>query len=515
MKNHFAKLPATVWALLATSALCVSAAADSAHTTAITLQGTGPYHRLTLPAAVYSRAAYTDLRDIRVRNAAGQAVPFAWLGSEASTEVAVSQKVPLFALSSKGTAHTEGLPTEDGLLGLKLRTDGSLALAKIVPAATAGIPAQWLIDVSQVKGSLLQARLATAPGTQGLFAFSLEASDDLRQWRSISRDEQLLLLTQGGQKLERLTVDLGQTRAKFLRLRWTDPAQSAVLTGVDIDSINSTQAAAQTEWSDDITPERCAADYCDYRLPRGVPAHSLRINLADANTLAQVQISGVLDALPTNTTETGQRAPHRNPLYALRKLHHASAPTSAAAAQDEVAQLSTVVYRLTQANGEAHSPALALDAAVYPRLRLRTPGPITMLGATPPSIKVSTMLRTLVFLAQGQAPFALAWSRAAEAALPAPAGAALGLATLFPNYPDYRSNQQLVAGDASIVLSPLVGAPALQPSATSIAPAANNKPGKIWLWAALGGGLLFLAGMAFSLFRSFRKNAPADEAAKS
>src|SRR6218665_1337568 len=75
--------------------------------------------------------------------------------------------------------------------------------------------------------------------------------------------------------------------------------------------------------------------------------------------------------------------------------------------------LDTVVYRLAQAGGEARSPALALDGAVYSRLRLRTSGPVSVLGATPPTIAVGATPRTLVFLAQGGAPFSLAWSAVA------------------------------------------------------------------------------------------------------
>ncbi len=491
---------------LLSAAACSALAANAADTTAaISLEGAGPYHRLTLPSALYGRAAYSDLRDVRVRNAQGQPVPFAWLDTAAPNQAVVSQKAPLFALPSKGPAQ------DDGVLGIRLRADGTLALAKVGAQPAAGASAQWFIDVSQIRGSLLQARFALAAGTQGLFAFELEASDDLRQWRSVGRNEQLLQLDQGGQKLERLSVDLGQIRAKYLRLRWSDAAQSAVLAGVEIDSISSTEAAVQTEWSGAIAPERCAADYCDYRLPRGMPAHGVRINLAQTNTLAEVKISGMWDAPPAPSKPEETRHHHRNPLHALHARHHRSGSAPVAQAPDEVHQLSTVVYRLAQPKGDAQSPALALDAAVYQRLRLRTAGPIAVLGATPPTINVSTSLRSLVFLAQGQAPFSLAWSASADAA--ELSGPALRLAVLFPNY---RSDQPITASGAAVDLRPLAVVSAAPPASAPMAkpgPVTDDKPHKVWLWAALAGGLLLLAGMAFSLFKSFNKDAEGNKSA--
>jgi hypothetical protein len=471
------------------------ASAQEAVTAPIALQGIGPYHRLALPAAIYGLAAYSDLRDLRIRNAAGQAVPYAWLRNEAATPRTASQRVPIFALPGTGASTA----ASDALLAFKVRADGSLVLAKAAAQAP-GDATQWLIDVSQVAGNLLQARFEVAPGTHGLFAFTLEASDDMRQWHLVGGQEQLVLLNRDNEKIERLAVDLGSIRARFLRLRWTNPRQGAVLTGVGVDSVQELEPMDALEWSGALKPERCGFDHCDYRLPRGLPAQSIQIALAESNTLAKIQILGLLDAVAGSATPA---RPPRNPLYALR---HQRKQPSTTVAPEEILLVDTVVYRLTQADGEARSPVLSLDGEVYPRLRLRTKGPFGVMGATPPTIDVATIPRTLVFLAQGQAPFSLAWSATALAVTPAllANGAPIALATLVPAY---VPGKQLAADSAFVTLTsaPQVLGVSSPASAATMSNDSKIPQRKFWLWAALGFGLLLLAGMARSLFKTFQK----------
>jgi hypothetical protein len=493
------------WTLRAGAALVAMAGgvalaqpAPSAASAPITLEGAGPYHRLTLPLALYGRAAYADLRDLRVRNAAGHAVPYAWLRNEATTPQTASRNVPIFALPGSVASAAPG----DTALAFSVRPDGSLKLeSKAVKPVGSDDAAQWLIDVSQVKGSLLQARFEIAPDTRGLFAFHLEASDDLRQWRPVGGEEQLVRLAHGGQAIERLAVELDNVRARFLRLRWSDPKNGAVLTRVGIDSVQDVEPVAPIEWSAALKPERCAADHCDYLLPRGVPVQSLRIDLADVNTLAQVGISGLSDA--TSAAVQPQQPVSRNPLYALRHPQRRAVPQPGG--PDETPLVDTVVYRLAQAGGEVRSPVLALDGAVHARLRLRTAGPVSLLGATPPTVSVGAVPRTLVFLAQGAAPFSLAWRAAPEknAVEGSEPGAPLALSTLIPGY---AADKPVAADNASVRLPAAVVEAAVAAVAQPPVPA-QEPSRKWWLWGALGVGLLLLAGMAWSLFASLRKDA--------
>ncbi|MGJ3703900.1 DUF3999 domain-containing protein [Variovorax sp. AFSI2.2] len=471
-------------------------------TAPITVQGNGPYYRLALPLGIYAHAAYGDLRDLRVRNAAGNAVPYAWLRNEAATPHFTSKEVPIFALPASAGGAAEA-SDDDASLSFKVRPDGSLALAR-KPARKPAEAAQWLIDASQLKGGLLQARFEVAPEARGLFAFRLEASDDLRHWRPVGGEEQLVRLAHGGQTIERLAVDLGSVHARFLRLRWSNPQNGAPLTGVAIDSVQEVEPVAPIEWTGALKPERCGTDHCDYALPRGLPVESLRIDLADVNTLAQVGVSGLLAATPAAAAEPAPVP--RNPLYALR--HQQRRPAAATGSPGEVPLLDTVVYRLAQAGGEARSPLLALDGRSYSHLRLRTAGPVSVLGPTPPAIAVGATPRTLVFLAQGAAPFSLNWNTAPEKNVVqgGSPGAALALATLVPGY---AANKPIAAGEASVTLppAPVAAVEAVVAAAAQLPlPTQPDASRKWWLWGALGIGLLLLAGMAWSLFASLRRD---------
>lgn len=466
----------------------------------VALQGGGPFYRLVLPNAIHARSAFEDLRDLRVRNAAGRPVPFAWLDAEADTVAPrmASRHAPMFAVPVSARSDTTG--ADASTLGLKLRPDGSVALG-MLPSARSAAPAvtDWVIDATQVDGALVQVRFELDPAARGLFTFALEGSDDLRQWRPLGGDEQLVRLLQAGQSLERLAVEIDHVRTRYLRLRWRDPARAPRLTGVWLDSVQEAEPVAALTWSPEIGPASCSVDHCDYPVPRGLPVESVRIALADPNTLAAVQILTVPTAAPRSP-----RPPPRNALYVLRhgRPHRPADPTQALALVD------TVVYRLAQPGGEARSGAIALDGSTHTTLRLRSDGGIAALGATAPRLSFGARPRTIVFLAQGQPPFALSWNAAGD---PMPRGLAgpLALTSLIPGH---RWGETIAVDSASVALPALavpIGVPVGVPVGASSAALADATPAgrKAWLWAALGGGLLLLGAMASSLLRGLKHDA--------
>lgn len=486
--------------LLAVGAVILAiseAASAQALQAPITLQGTGPFHRITVPIAIYSHAAFDDLRDVRVRNAAGQAVPFGWLGGEqeATAPRTASTRAPLFAVpaSSPNTSTSK-----DELVGFKLRADGSLTLST-APTAAAVATAAWVIDASKAEGALVQLRFELAAGSQGMFAFTLEGSDDMRQWRSLGEDKLLVRLQRADQSIERLAVEIEPVRVRFLRLRWRDSVLAPLITGVWLDSVHQEMAPASAiEWSAEVHAAKCGADYCDYSTPRGLPAESLRIALAESNTLAPVRISALL--LPSGAIT---RPSSRNALYVLR---HGRPPAERqTASTQELALVDTVVYRLTQSGGEARSPNVALDGNAFDTLRLRTNGPFGALGSSPPTLFFGARPRTLVFLGQGSAPFSLSWSPAGRPVVDV--GGALPLTQLLPGY---QAGKMPVSDVATVALNMPVAAVAEAVSASTAKSAAASPASaqKWWLWAVLCAGLLLLGAMAWSLFRSFKRGEP-------
>ena len=142
-----------------------------------------------------------------------------------------------------------------------------------------------------------------------------------------------------------------------------------------------------------------------------------------------------------------------------------------------------------------------MDGSLYTRLRLQTQGPISLLGQAPPRIEVASIPRSLIFLGRGSPPSTL------NKSVDEKQSQALPLATLIPAY---RPEAQITASNATVDL-PLPKPDPLATKDNAEAQAEARKPAqKGWLWAALGAGLLLLAGMAWSLFKAMDKPENAD-----
>ncbi len=506
MKLKLRKVVAASLASLAPFAAVALFATAQAQTSAlqtpIALQGAGPFHRLTLPTAIYGHAAFDDLRDVRVRNSSGQAVPFAWLNADQSIGSAAPRTASLNAALFAVPVTAAAAPT--ALLALVPRADGSLGWANAAAGNKTGpgpgTVTEWIIDASQLDAALVQARFELPPDAQGLFPFALEGSDDLRQWRRMGADDQLVRLRRGDQTVERLAVEIEQVRVRYLRLRWLDAARAPTLVRVWLDGVQgAVPLTAALEWSPEVRASGCGADFCDYPVPRHLPVQSMRIALAEPNTLAPLRVFslGSKNSAPGSAGTLPPRAP-LNPLYVLRHGAGHREREGAVAATSETWIADTLVYRLNQASGEVVSAQLAMDGGTHTTLRLRTTGPVSALGATPPVLSFGARPKTVAFLAQGSPPFVLHWNAPGQAMEVGVAGP-LPVATLMPGY---REGQAFVADTASVSLQP--ASPSVTPTAANAAtapPAAS----KLWLWAALGAGLLLLAGMAWSLLRGLAK----------
>ena len=461
---------------------------QAAKLTNIVSTGNGPYYRLNLPVAIYQTAAHIDLRDVRIRNSGGNLVPHAWLNDETiepqiQSEPAVFYPVPSSRRGNKPAA-------DDLSLVFEQKPDGSLLRLKTRRLPSEEENTDWIIDASRSKGRLLQARLTVDDRTEGLYPLTVEGSDDLRHWRTINRDGQIAVLKRPGEKIEKLDVDLHGSGARFLRLRWQDAFRPPTLVAVTLDSMQHREAPTPLQWLAPIQASACAENYCDYPMPANTPLDSLRIQLSEPNTLASITVSG---RLPERLV--GDYPRRRHPLYVLRHKHQPPVPTPAVTTDVVLGQ--TVVYRLKQSNGEVVSANVALDGRAYTSLRIQTEGPIGLLGASAPSIAVASTPRSLIFLGQGSPPFTLHWGA------DSPHGKAMPLTTLMPKYqPDKPQYVELATANIPLP-PPRQVPPAVVEVASRPAPTSDRKP---WLWATLAVGLLLLAGMAWSLFRSMDKS---------
>lgn len=458
----------------------------------ITVQGAGPYYQLTLPIAAYGRSRNAVLDDLRLRNAAGQAIPYAWVRTDTLVHTTATRAVPLFALPPASAGQAV-----DDAPAFVIRANGTLQPVKKMTVDKNAVT-QWLLDARQIRGRLLQAHFELAPRQTGLFAVQLEASDDLQHWRKVGGAEQLVRLQHAQQTIERLTVDLGGLHARFLRVRALDAPRSLPITAVTIDSVDDVQAPPALQWTGDLAPSQCGDDYCDYTVPSGAPVNSVKVQLAQANTLAPIRLYGVHVAVSDAAPVSPVYQPH-NPLYALHTLRHRNRPPPPAQWPHETLLVDGSAYRLTDPQGEVVSEALPLSGSAWQTLRLRTQGPIRTLGASPPRLSLAVPLKTLVFLGQGERPYSVATVDRADAKNFA-AGAPLALPTLMPRY----TPALLATLEQATVAVPSGAAVALQATAPAPPAAQPLVSRRVWLWLALGVGLVLLAGMAWSLLRSVK-----------
>jgi hypothetical protein len=467
--------------------LQAAAIANTGNRAQMTLDGDRPYHRLSLPSSLYGYADSPSLDDIRIENATGASVPFSWLHADTKAPERAMRPVPYFVIPAAVTA------TRPGATWLRPLPDGSLIAINGAPVAVRSPSREWIVDASAIKSSLLNLHVRLQPGVRGLFVLSIDGSDDLQHWRQIADDNQLLALERNGMVLERLSLSLGGVAVRYLRLRWKTASPS--VTRLTVESIVEHEPVPPMEWSTPLRADHCDTNRCSYVLPRNMPISSLQIRLSDPNSLGKVRIKGLM---PTQAV----KPVYHNPLHILRhKRLHLSAAAETVAEIRKVWLTESIVYRLTQPEGEAVSAEIPLSGGVYPALQLEMDEPISRLGSAPPQIVVGTLPRSLVFLAHGQGPYALRW-RAQDNG----PGAAMPLSELIPGF---KSGQTLATGRASVDLMPAAlptwRSSGLDAQPTPAPPTLPPDDKKRWLWAALVMGLLVLGGMAYSLFRSMDK----------
>ncbi len=425
-----------------------AAPSDAATTLPLKLSGTGPYYTLDIDAPARQLSATTSLSDLRVRNGTGETMAFAWV------ETAPSAPAP-----QRVVAHLYKVP---------------LPPADAASARTDDAPPRqsWIVDTHDANEDLLHLDLALEHDTQGVYTLRVEASDDLRHWRTLQEDAQLVQLQALPQvgaagTLETLAdrehlsangIDLDNVPARYLRL--TTARRSAIppLVSATITRAPHRAAPAPLEWSASIAATSCEETSCDYALPRNTPVAAVQIAPADIDTIGQVMVLGQVDA---SRQPPPRHSLLRGSLHALRLKAERSAE-HAGLAWDSAAIAN--VYWLSQASGapDLHSPPVRLEGATWQALRLETFGPISQLGRAAPTIRVGVRQRQLVFVARGAGPFVLARATSTEPSAP------MALDALMPG----RAPDAALPAASAVVTPVVVSAMASSASAATVAPPA-------------------------------------------
>lgn len=417
---------------------------------ALTIDGIGEdaLYRLGIPQAVYESAAFADLRDLRVFNAAGEVVPHAFPPVAPVARRSAPVALPFFPLRGPRGSSPDDLDLALEASGTKMRLRVRLREADSRPTVLLG----YLVDASTHKEKLSSLRLEWREPPSGyVAALRLDGSSDLRQWTTVVSSAPVVSLKHGGYRLEQKSIDFGPQSAKYLRLTWPDETAALTLTAITGVLVEQSEAPARA-WKDVAAiADRKPGDYVA-DLGGVLPVDRLTIRLPQDNAVAQVQIF------------------------------------SRDAPADEWRPVTrTVAYRLRQDSVEIANPEIAVSPTARRYWLLRVDQKGGGVGEGTIQVKAGWIGRELVFAARGPGPFQIAFGNGR--AQPN----ALSIETLVPGW----------GGDSA----PRIGRATVGSVRTLAGEAAARQRidlRKWGLWAALLAGVALLGWMAWRLSRQLR-----------
>ena len=429
----------------------------------IVVEASAPFVELALPPAAYGHVEQDDLRDLRIVDARGERVPFAFLPARATVRTSEQlREATLYPLPPRPTAAGVWPSPVDVVVEgdrISVRRRGGESTVAAAPRASGG----WLIDSGETRPGEpppRSLRLRWSGPAEFTAAYSVETSDDLRQWRNAGRG-QLMALQSATGALTQPAVVLGGALGRFARLVWADADAAPVVTGA------SAVVAARHEVA--IEPAR------ELTLSPSAPASAAGADAAARRAL-EFDLGGAMPLLDVDLRfASGTHvAPVR--LYGRTRADRPWRELGGA-----------VFYRLERGNDIGTSPAVALSGAVR-FLRVVPDERAAALDAASVRLVVHASLASLVFATQGEPPF-----RLLAGSPDAPAGA-LPVAMVVPQLESERAR----LGRAS--LGDFVADADAARSADDAARLARLRP---WLlWAVLVVGVAVLGALVWRLARS-------------
>ncbi len=403
-------------------------------------------YRVVLPLDVYQNTVRDDLGDLRVFNGEGAVVPFTLSRSAAQPLVRQTPlAIPMFPLPEGARILIDGVH-------LTINSAGSAVSLQTQPGATAA-PAvrQYLLDARALDVTLSALQLSwpdAAPEYTG--RLRVEVSDDLSAWRFLTAAP-IANLRADGRKLVENRVEFTPTKAKFWRLSWLAVAPNFALTRILAEPAASLpEVARDTLDVDGVADPNNLREYT-FDLGGHPPVSRVNVLLPDPNSMIEVEL--------------------------------ASRPAANAAWR---VMVRSGVYRLkTPDTAEQQNTALPVspDTDRYWRARILGAGTSPQ---SPPRLHVEWVPNEVTFLAQGHAPFLLAYGSAAAIRADAdlsqlPNSLEIAPATLGP--------AQVTGGEGRLIAKP--------------APFPRTR---VLLWSVLLLAVATLASMAYRLARDPKDN---------
>ena len=323
-------------------------------------------YAVTLEPAIYRQLVRRDLGDLAAFNADGQPLAFGPMPASYATPPSVWREPAWFALPALSTP-------ENGDLSLHItRTAaGDLSLDTTLSHDASHSVQNILVDVRAPDNDIEAIAFALPLDAPDFSAdVSVEASDDLQNWRTLVPAATVAQLRQGGQALVRRRIDLPAQRATYLRIRTLGADQKIPLRAVQLQLAGSapTREIPSRQWLDADLVRTDGRAYV-YRLSSAVPADQLNIVLGDDNSLANFSIS-MRNSDDKNWSYVGQ----------------------------------LTAFRMRGAGLSLDNEAMDISTARYPEWRIESSVDLTK----PPVLKFAYRPETWLLLTHGKPPYVIA-----------------------------------------------------------------------------------------------------------
>lgn len=358
---------------------------DFAYGRQIEVGNASPLQTVLLDLHVYRGCVEPHLADLRVFNAAGEAVPHAILRLAAPKSVEGERvPVPLFRLGQPAAATPSEIGSEERTYRIEAEVsdDGAVLSVTSGPradtAAAAGeTPAAYLVDTSQIDRDI--AGLEFDLGVEipeFLVPVRVEASDDLVHFRPVATTAVLARFDQSGHRIEISDFEIRTGRYRYLRLSWPEAKLPVEIAAAYARFGASNEEPARHEAR--VAGNRVAGepDAFVFDLGGSIPVDRVQIDLPDPNTLVEARLYSA-------PTEDGPWTRHYSGL--LFELEN-QAPLRNAAIRWPANRHRYVKLVTSSKGGGLAGGAPLLEAAWFPE--------------------------QLLFITRGQPPYRLAYGRA-------------------------------------------------------------------------------------------------------
>lgn len=427
--------------------------------------------RLELPLAVLQASRSPGLADLRLFDADGTPVPWAWLPEPSPSSESREASVPRFPWPPGAQAGADD--------GIRVDVDGRGAVVRVRPAgrnttdgrATHGpevAAAAWLLDLGALKAGDDGERLAAltldwrSPPAGWAGSVRVEASDDARRFAPVTQGTLLALPGSGGPAPAVRSVpwpDGAPALPRYLRLAFDHGIE---LTGSEVRlvraghgrSLQSLPVRFEHAPAEGREPPQWTAD-----LGARLALKSLRIELPQPNTVLRFRLD--------------RRDATDAPWQPVRDVS---------------------VWRLVRDGRDARTDEVAIDAPAGRYWRLLPDARTMVPGRAPLDATVSWRAPELVFVARSGVRLAVGRERDAPAGLP--------IGSLVPDEPPARAAERMPRASVGMLTAHAATAPGLLERLIGRGPEERRERA---LWAVLAAVVAGLGLLAWRLGRDLSR----------